>query len=180
MKLNSKRLRNIEPEEAVDLYKEIAKHDIYLILENVLDTYNIGGFFRLADAIGAKRVYLTGRSSTPPDAKIKKSSVGTYKFIPWEYRENSALAIEELREIKDMQIVAIEQTEKSQDYRDSNYQGPITFILGNETRGLDEDTEQLVDYAVEVPMYGLNKSLNVMVAAGIVVYYAIDKMDKMK
>jgi tRNA G18 (ribose-2'-O)-methylase SpoU len=178
MKLNSKKLRTISPEKALRMSKKIKKADIYLVLENVLDTYNVGGFFRLADAIGAKKIYLCGATGTPPDVKIKRSSVGTYKFILWEHKNTVREAMEELKKIKNMKIVAIEQSRASVDYRRFAYQTPLTFVLGNETYGLEKKTQRSVDAVVEIPMYGINKSLNVMVAAGVVMYYALSEIKK--
>jgi tRNA G18 (ribose-2'-O)-methylase SpoU len=173
MKLNSKKLRKIPLDKALRISKKIKKRDIYIVLEDVLDTYNVGGFFRLADAIGAKKIYLCGSTNTPPDSKIKKASVGTYKFIPWEHKETTKDAIIDLRRTKNMQVVAIEQCKKSIDYREFKYREPIAFVLGNETYGLSKKTQKLVDAILEVPMYGINKSLNVMVAAGVVIYQII-------
>jgi len=174
MKLNSKKLRSIDPEQARELSQKIKRSEIYLVLENVLDTYNIGSFFRLADAIGAKKIYLCGATATPPDSKITKASVGTYKFLAWEHKATAQEAIADLRKIKGLQVVAIEQCRKSIDYRDFAYQIPLAFVLGNETYGLEKKTQKLVDAIVEIPMYGINKSLNVIVAAGIVAYFALN------
>lgn len=180
MTLNSKELRQISFDEAEKIAKKIKRKEIYFILENVLDTYNIGGFFRLADAVGAKKIYLCGSTATPPDTKIRKASVGTYKFIDWDYKLTTKEAIKDVKKIKGMKLVAIEQSNKSVDYRKISYCTPLTFVLGNETSGLEKKTEKLVDEIAEVPMYGINKSLNVMIAAGVVVFSALNKMKTVK
>lgn len=84
-KLGAQQLREYIPTDA-DLKKIKAnRQDIYIILDNVLDTYNVGAIFRLADAVGAKRVYLCGDTETPPNSRIKKASVSTWQWIDWEY-----------------------------------------------------------------------------------------------
>src|SRR3972149_2479137 len=95
MKLGAKELRVSEPIKA-DLAK-IKRRDICIICDNVLDTYNIGSIFRLADAVGAKCVYLCGQSETPPNIKIHRAAVGADKGVRWQYASTAVDAIEELR-----------------------------------------------------------------------------------
>ena len=75
MKLNAKQLRVTKPSE-----KELARIErkpIYIVLDNVLDTYNIGSIFRLADAVAAREIILCGGSETPPSSRIHKAAGGT-------------------------------------------------------------------------------------------------------
>lgn len=173
MVLDAQSLRRLKPEEAEKIRQSRSSKDIYIILDNVLDTYNIGGFFRLADAVGAKGVYLCGGCATPPNHRIVKASVGTYQLVDWQYFSDVSMAIEEVRSLG-ASVFAVEQTEKSQDYRRVDYKSPAAFLFGNESYGLSETALGLIDVAVEIPMYGFNKSLNVMVAAGLVLYEAIN------
>ena len=87
MKLNAKELRTVDESIVKEQTAHIVRHPIYFILENVYDTYNIGGLFRLADAIGVSKMYLCGQMEIPPNSKIKKASIGTYKIVPWEYKK---------------------------------------------------------------------------------------------
>ncbi len=173
MKLNSKQLRVSEPTEK-DL-KRLKRREIYLILDNILDTYNIGSIFRLADAAGVKCIYLCGDSETPPNIKIHRASVGTDKWVPWEY---ASTAVEAISKIKDqrskIKIVAIEQSKTSVDYRKIEYGEPIAFVVGHETTGVSAETLKACDAIVEIPMYGINVSLNVMVSLAIVLFKAIE------
>lgn len=172
--LNAKKIRNIPPEKAKKLAKRVRRRDVFFVLEDILDTYNVGGFFRLADAVAAKKIFLCGKTQTPPNTKIRKSSVGTYKFTPWEYKEGIEEAITDLRKTKNMKVVAIEQHRQSVDYRQADYSQPIAFLFGSETYGLSKKGAKLADEIIEIPMFGINKSLNVMVAAGIAVYKALE------
>ncbi|NCO00169.1 RNA methyltransferase [Candidatus Falkowbacteria bacterium] len=178
MTLNSKELRNLSESDAVVVSKSLKRFPVYIVLEDVLDTYNIGGFFRLADAIAAEKIYLCGGCAVPPNHKIVKASVGNYKIVPWEYKETAAEAIRELKKIKGLSLVAVEQSNKSIDYRNYKYRFPIAFVFGHETDGVKASTLALMDVVVELPMYGVNKSLNVMVAAGIALYHAIEESTK--
>lgn len=173
MKLNSRQLRASEPTEE-DL-KKIRRRNIYIICDNIMDTYNIGSIFRLADAVGVKKVYLCGDSEVPPNIKIARAAVGTEKWIPWEYKPSSIDAISELR-IKnhELRVIAVEQVEKSVDYRKVHYKEPIAFVCGHETTGVSRETLKACDSMVEIPMYGVNVSLNVMVSLAIVLFKAIE------
>lgn len=172
MKLNAKKLRVSEPTKA-DLSK-IKRREIYIICDNILDTYNIGSIFRLADAVAAKRIYLCGQTETPPYHRISKAAVGTEKWVPWQYASTAARAIAKVKvQSAKCKVVAIEQSEKSVDFRKTDYSEPMAFVVGNETEGISEEVLELVDQIVEIPMFGVNKSLNVMVSLAIVLYRAI-------
>lgn len=175
MKLGARQLRETEEEDAKEYLLKIKRNPIFLILENVYDTYNVGGLFRLADAIVAEKIYLCGQTEVPPNPKIKKASIGTYKIVPWEYKATAKEAIEEVRS-SSINIVAVEQSEKAVDYTKADYSLPLALVLGNETSGVTAETLDLVDQVVEIPMWGINKSLNVIVSAAIVSYWAMRKI----
>lgn len=175
MKLNAKELRDVKEEDISDKLKTIKRRPIYFILENIYDTYNIGGLFRLADALAIEKIYICGESEIPPNSKIKKASIGTYKVVPWEYKKTAKEAIEELRQLPKIKIIAVEQAQNSIPYQNANYSMPVALILGNETSGVMEETLKLADQIVEIPMWGINKSLNVIVSGAIVSYWAATK-----
>lgn len=180
MKLNAKELRQLKNTNNIPKIKRLP---IYFILENIYDTYNIGGLFRLADALTIKKIYLCGETETPPNQKIKKASIGTDKIVPWEYKKNAKEAIEELKKIYvdenkkhvPITIYAIEQHHNSIPYYQSNYQLPCGLIFGNESFGILPETLKIADQILEIPMFGINKSLNVIVASAIVSYHLILK-----
>lgn len=154
----------------------VRRNDIYIILDNVLDTYNIGSVFRLADAVAAKKVFLCGGTSTPPNPKIKKASINTTEWVEWEYFENAVEAIEDLRfKIKDLKIVVIEQSHRSIQYDKFEYKMPIALVVGHETYGVSKEVLEMADAVVEIPMFGVNISLNVMVSLAVVLYEAVLK-----
>jgi len=173
MKLNAKELRDVDETDVkvAEKLKTLKRRPMYFILENIYDTYNIGGLFRLADALAIEKMYICGQSEIPPNAKIKKASIGTYKVVPWEYKRTAEEAIEELK-TTEIKIIAVEQANNSVPYQKADYSNPIALILGNETYGVTPETLKLADQIVEIPMWGINRSLNVIVSAAIVSYWA--------
>ena len=98
MKLNAKEIRDLDEETIITPKR---RYPIYLILDNVYDTYNIGGLFRLGDALAISKLYICGESEIPPNIKIKRASIGTYKIVPWSYKKTAVEAIDEIKsEIK--------------------------------------------------------------------------------
>jgi 23S rRNA (guanosine2251-2'-O)-methyltransferase len=169
MKLDAKKLRLSEHDP--ETFKKIKRNPIYIIVDNVLDTYNIGSIFRLADAVAIEKVYLCGGTETPPHHRIKKASINTTEWVPWEYKSTAIEAIKDLRlKNKDIQIVSVEQSEKSVPYDQIEYKFPIALIIGHETDGVSKEALEASDYIAELPMWGINISLNVMVSLGIMLY----------
>ncbi|MBI2039521.1 hypothetical protein HYT18_00435 [Candidatus Microgenomates bacterium] len=167
----------------------VKRNEIYIVLDHVLDTYNIGSIFRLADAVAAKKIYLCGGTETPPNPRIKKASINTTEWVEWQYCETAVEAIckltSEVRSrrnhkrhlggVSSVQIVAIEQTAESIQYDKFEYKMPICLVVGHETDGVSKEVLEMADAIVELPMFGVNKSLNVMVSLGIVLYEVIEK-----
>lgn len=173
LKMNSKQLRKTKPQGS-DL-KTIKRNPIYLVLDNVIDTYNIGSMFRLADAIAAEKIYICGESEYPPNSRIHKSAVGTEEWVPWEKVEHVSQVIQVLKE-KGVQIIAVEQSPLSTPYSvlSTKLQFPVAIVVGHETDGVSKEVLDLADVIVELPMFGVNKSLNVWGTAAIVAYKVIE------
>ncbi len=175
--LNAMQLRRFQSSDVShQTKKKIKRNEIYIVLDNVLDTYNIGSIFRLADAVAAKKIYLCGATETPPNHRIKKASINTTEVVEWEYAETVVSAIKNLKfKIKNLQIVAIEQAAGSIQYDKFEYKMPICLVVGHESDGVSPEVLKVSDAIVELPMFGINKSLNVMVSLGIVLYEVIEK-----
>jgi len=191
-RLNAQQLRTASESEA-NLATLKERNPLYLILENVYDTYNIGGLFRLADALNVEKIYLCGQMEKPPNTRIEKASIGTYKIVPWAYFPSVAEAITDIScNLKletfnlpnqklqatsyKLQIVAIEQDACSVPYTQIRYSAPTALIVGNETYGILPETLKLASQIAEIPMWGINKSLNVIVSAAIVCYEAMRQL----
>lgn len=177
IKLSAKELRVTEAVE--EQKKLLKKNPIYIIVDNVLDTYNIGSIFRLADAVAVEKVYLCGGSETPPNSRIKKASINTTEWVDWEYAETAVSAVESLRlKIENLMVVSVEQSEKSIPYDSIDYTFPVALIIGHETDGVSPEAMDASDFIAEMPMWGVNISLNVMVSLGIVLYKVAERMSK--
>lgn len=175
IKLGAKELRTTKSSE--NLKKALKKNPIYIICDNVIDTYNIGSIFRLADAVAAQKVFLCGVSETPPNTRIKKASINTTEWVDWEYVQDTKDAIKKLRkEIPNVKIVAIEQSSQAVLFNTTKYSFPLALMVGNETTGTPPEILALCDKIVEIPMWGVNKSLNVMVSLGIVLFNVIPQL----
>ncbi len=173
MKLGAKELRTLEPDPEV--IKNIKKNPIYIIVDNVLDTYNVGSIFRLADAVAAKKVFLCGETLIPPNPRIKKSSINTWRWVDWKYFDTAKSAILNIKnQISNIKIITLEQSEKSIPLKDFKPEFPLAIVVGNETYGVSKEVLEIADTIVELPLYGVNKSLNVMVTLGIALYKVIE------
>lgn len=174
IKFNAKELRSGEPDE--ETVKLIVRNPIYIILDNVLDTYNIGSIFRLADAVAAEKLILCAESETPPNPRIKKASINTWKWTPWEYCQTALQAVSNLKsQVANLKIICVEQDRKSIGISGLECGFPVALVVGNETYGISKEVLKEADIIVELPMYGFNKSLNVMVSCGIVLYKILEK-----
>ena len=181
MKLGAKELRVKKPTD-----KERAKIErkrIWIVLDNVMDTYNIGAIFRLADAVAAREVILCAGTEIPPSSRIHKAAVGTESWVAWRYFGS---ALEGLQDLKaknpDIKVVVAEQDERAISIFNSKFlisnDQPIALVVGHETEGVSEEVRNLADVIVEIPMWGVNKSLNVMVSLGIVLYKILENREE--
>ncbi len=167
LKLNAKELRTQPVDE--EAAKTMKKNPITIVLDNVLDTYNVGSIFRLADAVAAEKVILCGTTLTPPNSRIKKASINTTGWVSWEYEKSIISVVNTLKE-QGRKVVAVEQDSRSKPFYKVTYDFPLAIVVGNETTGIAKDVLDMADAIVELPMWGINKSLNVMVSCGIILY----------
>lgn len=177
MKLNSKQLRVSDPSE--EEVKNLKRNPIYLVLDNVLDTYNIGSLFRLADATGVSKMYICGNCDYPPSSRVHKAAVGTENWVPWVRYNSAPDAVKDLK--KDgVQIISVEQSKKAISYKQLaiSLQFPCAVVVGHETHGVSEEVLKESDIVVELPMYGINKSFNVWGSAAVVLYKILESLPK--
>ena len=173
VKLNAKELRKTPPK--ADELTQIKRNPIYLVLDNVIDTYNIGSLFRLADAVAAEKIYICGDTEFPPSSKIHKAAVGTEEWVPWEKVDQVEQVIKLLKDQK-IQIIAVEQHSSSVSISNLKPSFPCAIVVGNETTGLSKEVLEKADVIVELPMFGVNKSFNVWGSAAVVVYKIIESL----
>lgn len=157
----------------------MSKKSVYLLLHNIRSVYNVGAIFRTADAIGISKIYLSGYTPTPVDRfgdsrkDFAKSALGSEKTTPWEYKKTPTNLIERIKK-EGYQIISVEQSAKSIDYKKIKPKPKTLVILGNEVFGISKKLLSKSDYIAEIPMRGKKESLNISVAAGIVLYRWFD------
>jgi tRNA G18 (ribose-2'-O)-methylase SpoU len=147
------------------------RHPIRVIVHDLEVPMNVGSIFRIADALGVDRLYLTGSSATPPHSKIRKTSRATENAVDYEHRDDVLALVAELRAAGFI-IVSLELTRDSIDIRafDPPSPGRIALILGSENHGVSPALLDASDYTVHIPMAGQNSSLNVATACSIALY----------
>lgn len=145
------------------------KKDIVLVLFSVDYQANLGMIFRLADAIGVTKLYLTGGMRELGGNIFNKVSRHKEAYVPWERAEDIAPVLNTLK--KDgYTIVGVEITDTSERFDAYQWPDKVALVLGNEGHGIPNKILDLCDSAVYVPMLGEGGSLNVAVAASIVAY----------
>jgi tRNA G18 (ribose-2'-O)-methylase SpoU len=173
---DSKYLRK-NPPKVGDL-KHIKRNPIYFVLDNVLDTYNIGSIFRLGDATAVEKIYICGESEYPPSSRIHKAAVGTEEWVPWSKENITSEVIKSLKK-QGVLIVAIEQDKRAVDYRlltVDSLRLPVALVVGHETTGISKEVLDMADLIVEIPMFGINKSINVWGSLAIISYKIIENL----
>lgn len=150
---------------------------LYVVLEDLRSGLNVGSVFRTADAFGVAGVACCGYTARPPQRDLLKSALGAAESVEWRGFEDANEAIKTLRK-EGYKIAAVEQVEGSLSMMDwKPKQGERwALVLGNEVRGVQDATVAACDVAVEIPQYGLKKSLNVSVCAGVVMWYASQRL----
>jgi 23S rRNA (guanosine2251-2'-O)-methyltransferase len=149
-----------------------------LILYNIRSAHNVGSIFRTADGAGIKKIYLIGYTPAPldqfdrPDKTIAKVALGAEKTITWQKVKSFKTLVTKLKK-EGKEVVALEQDDKSIDYRKFKTKKSVVLVLGEETKGLPKEELRECDQIIEIPMKGQKESLNVSVAAGIAIFQLI-------
>jgi len=132
---------------------------------------NVGSLFRVADALGVEKIYLSGTSPVPPNAKIKRTSRSTEKHVPFSFEENPLERIKQLKS-SGYTIISLEITSSSIDINDLivSKNEKVCLILGSENAGICQDLLNTSDNTVHIPMSGHNSSMNVVTACSIATF----------
>lgn len=140
---------------------------------------NVGSLFRIADALGIEKIYLTGSSLAPPNAKIRKTSRATEKFVPFSRQSNPLDILKKLKS-QGYTIISLEITTSSMDINDLLLAGTekICLVLGSESSGISQELLDSSDVTVHIPMLGQNSSMNVANACSIAAYEIMRKIQK--
>ena len=160
--------------QAATIYDDVHRLPVVALLENVRSIYNVGAFFRTADAAGLRALYLCGITGHPPHTGIRKTALGAEAAVTWEYVADSVPPIAALRE-QGCEIAAIETSVHSIDLFDWKPSFPVCIVFGNEVDGISAELSAMADTHVRIPMFGMKHSLNVATAGGVVIYELLRK-----
>jgi 23S rRNA (guanosine2251-2'-O)-methyltransferase len=155
-------------------YEHIRSLPVSVLLDNVRSLYNVGAFFRTADAAGIEKLYLSGITGRPPQRPISKTALGAEETVPWEHDWEAARTLRALRD-RGVELAAIETSVHAVDLFDWTPRFPVCVIFGNEVDGIQPQLSALCDTHVRIPMLGLKHSLNVATAGGVVIYELLRK-----
>jgi 23S rRNA (guanosine2251-2'-O)-methyltransferase len=166
-KLKTRELNRLTEQE----YQMAEKSPIVVVLDNVRSAYNTGSVFRTCDGFRVSKIMLCGITSQPPHREIHKTAIGAENTVEWNYFEDTKECIEQLKN-EGYRIIGIEQTSSSKSLLELNWESgtKIGIVLGNEVDGLSENIINMCDEFIEIPQFGTKHSLNVSVAAGIVLW----------
>lgn len=166
---------------SVQEFKQSEKTPLVVVLDNVRSQNNIGSVFRTSDAFRVERICLCGICSTPPHRDIHKTALGAEDSVDWSYFETTAECLRQLKE-QNYRILAIEQVDESVmlDHLELDTHQPVAIVFGNEVEGVDEEVIPLCDGCVEIPQFGTKHSLNISIAAGIVIWEFFRKLNASK
>jgi tRNA G18 (ribose-2'-O)-methylase SpoU len=146
-----------------------------VLLHNIRSSHNVGSIFRTCDGAGVTEIILSGYTPAPidrfgrPQKDIAKTALGAERMIPWTHLKTPGPVIRRAKKAG-MRVVGVEQDARSIDYREYKGDAPTLFLFGNEVRGLSKSLRNACDTVVEIPMHGKKESLNVSVAAGVVLF----------
>ena len=154
----------------LDNIDKVKKAPIYVVLNSIRSSYNVGSIFRTSDGAMIEKLYLCGYTPYPPNKQVLKTALGSTESVTWEHIED---AVELVKKIKkdEIKICTLEQTNKSIPYykvKSNNF--PLCLIIGNEITGVSQDLIDLCDFSIDIPQYGIKQSLNVAVAYGISIF----------
>lgn len=166
-KLSMEELNRITPEQ----FKEQEKIPLVVVLDSIRSMNNVGSVFRTCDAFKVEKLYLCGITACPPNRDISKTALGATESVIWEYVEDVVVLAKRLQS-EGYKVFMVEQVDESVMLQDMSFQnvGKVAVILGNEVLGVDERLLPVCDGAIEIPQFGTKHSLNVTIAAGIVIW----------
>lgn len=173
MQLGKVELRATKP--ARKEFLSVERNPIYLVLDSFKVAHNIGTMLRMADALLVEKVFICGNTILPPNRKIKTSSRGAERWVPWEYTSDAEGAVKRLKE-EGVTIVSVELADNSVDYKTIDYPTPVCLVLGREYDGVSPEVLALSNYVVHLPMLGMSNSINVSAAGAVLLYEVYDQI----
>ena len=155
-------------------YKQTDKLPLVVVLDNVRSMHNVGSVFRSADAFGVAHIYLLGFTPRPPHRDIQKTALGATETVSWSGHDDAAVLLQQLKQDQ-FRLLAIEQCSESQPLHKMAWDRaqPLALVFGNEVDGVSDEVLSACDAAAEITQFGTKNSLNIAVAAGIVMHHFV-------
>src|ERR1700694_2816491 len=144
------------------------QYSLVVVLDGVEDPHNLGAILRTADAAGANGIVIPERRSASVTGTVTKVSAGASEHMPIAKVTNIARTVEELKE-HNVWTVGLDERAK-QTYDTLDYNMDCALVLGGEGKGLHDLGKRKCDFLVSIPMLGKVPSLNVSVAAAVVLF----------
>ena len=145
-----------------------------IVLDSLRSAHNTGNIFRIADAVGAEKIFCCNYTPSPPHPKLEKTAMGAEKTVPFQRFPDSLAAVRSLKN-SGYCCVAAEVGENSVPVWDFPFRFPLALVLGNEALGVKEETMRECDGLVALPMFGGKTSINVGNCAAAILYAIIGK-----
>lgn len=167
-----RKLRNTElNRKTIEEFKKSKKTSAIVILDNIRSIHNVGSIFRTSDSFLIEKIIISGYTATPENSKMEKTALGSSDSVDWEYTEDVIETIQSLKN-KDIKVVSVEQADKSLKIEKFIPEKGIkyAFVFGNEVDGVSDEIILESDQVLEIPQVGTKHSLNVSVAAGIILW----------
>ena len=155
-------------------YESMGRLPVAVLLDNVRSVYNVGAFFRTADAAGIERLLLTGITAYPPKPGIRKTALGAEETVPWEHSRDAVGMLDGLI-ARGYQIAAIETSVHAVDLFDWAPAFPVCLVFGHEVDGIRPEVAARCDAHIRIPMLGRKHSLNVATAGGVAIFELLRK-----
>ncbi len=157
--------------ELEDLLRQKNEHGLLVVLDGIEDPHNLGAIVRTALASGAQGVVIPERRAAGLSDTVERASAGALAHLPVARVKNLVRAMEEIKEAGYWLVGLDERAEKN--YTEIDLTGPVGIVLGAEGEGLHELTRKRCDYLASLPTAGPVKSLNVSVAAGVMLFEVV-------
>ncbi len=145
-----------------------SEYPLILILDSIQDTHNLGAILRSAECCGVDGIIVTKHNSAPVNETVVKTSAGATEHLQICRVNNLSQAFDTLKN-NGFWIVG-SSLENSKNYTEADYKIPVALVVGNEEKGIRRLTAEKCDILVKIPMKGKIQSLNVSVAAGILLF----------
>lgn len=157
--------------KTVEEFKASEKTPLVVVLDNIRSMHNVGSVFRTCDAFLVESLLLCGYTPQPPHRDINKTALGATDTVSWQYFPTTLAAVEHLK-AQGFQVWALEQAMNSLPLQKSATieAQKLAIVLGNEVEGVQQDVLAHCDGCLEIPQFGMKHSLNVSVAAGMVLW----------